>query len=186
MKAEVKEGKLVHIQGDEGNPDSQGFLCVRGRAAEEIIGNDQRLLYPLARESRESQDWRRVSWDDVLDRIANTMANAGGNRVGIWPGHGNGSNDYAVGVKSQLINRFAKMFGAQSWNPTMICWGLGGFGLGLTGVLETSTKEDMGENADLGIGNSEGSTRDWTFTKNAGNYSSKRLRIYVRPTTRPQ
>ena len=44
----------------------------------------------------------------------------------------------------------------------------------------------MGENADLGIGNSEGSTRDWTFTKNAGNYSSKRLRIYVRPTTRPQ
>ena len=149
MKAEVKEGKLVHIQGDEGNPDSQGFLCVRGRAAEEIIGNDQRLLYPLARDSRESQDWRRVSWDDVLDRIANTMANAGGNRVGIWPGHGNGSNDYAVGVKSQLINRFAKMFGAQSWNPTMICWGLGGFGLGLTGVLETSTKEDMGENSDL-------------------------------------
>ena len=113
MKAEVKEGKLVHIQGDEGNPDSQGFLCVRGRAAEEIIGNDQRLLYPLARDSRESQDWRRVSWDDVLDRIANAMANAGGNRVGIWPGHGNGSNDYAVGVKSQLINRFAKMFGAQ-------------------------------------------------------------------------
>ena len=149
MKAEVKEGKLAHIQGDEGNPDSQGFLCVRGRAAEEIIGNDQRLLYPLARDSRDSQDWRRVSWDDVLDRIANAMANAGGNRVGIWPGHGNGSNDYAVGVKSQLINRFAKMFGAQSWNPTMICWGLGGFGLGLTGVLETSTKEDMGENADL-------------------------------------
>ena len=31
----------------------------------------------------------------------------------------------------------------------MICWGLGGFGLGLTGVLETSTKEDMGENSDL-------------------------------------
>ena len=123
MKAEVKEGKLAHIQGDEGNPDSQGFLCVRGRAAEEIIGNDQRLLYPLARDSRDSQDWRRVSWDDVLDRIANAMANAGGDRVGIWPGHGNGSNDYAVGVKSQLINRFAKMFGAQSWNPTMICWG---------------------------------------------------------------
>jgi anaerobic selenocysteine-containing dehydrogenase len=83
MKAEVKEGKLVDIQGDEGNPDSQGFLCVRGRAAEEIIGNNQRLLYPLARDSRESQDWRRVSWDDVLDRIANAMANAGGNRVGI-------------------------------------------------------------------------------------------------------
>ena len=31
----------------------------------------------------------------------------------------------------------------------MICWGLGAFGLGLTGVLETNTKEDMGEHADL-------------------------------------
>ena len=31
----------------------------------------------------------------------------------------------------------------------MICWGLGGFGLGLTGVLETNTKEDMGAHAQL-------------------------------------
>ena len=31
----------------------------------------------------------------------------------------------------------------------MICWGLGGFGLGLTGVLETNTKEDMGEHSQL-------------------------------------
>ena len=76
------------------------------------------------------------------------MANAGGNRVGIWPGHGNGSNDYAVGVKSQPIND-----GGTVWRtilePDDDLLGLGGFGLGLTGVLETSTKEDMGENADL-------------------------------------
>ena len=31
----------------------------------------------------------------------------------------------------------------------MICWGLGAFGLGLTGVLETNTKEDMGAHAEL-------------------------------------
>ena len=29
----------------------------------------------------------------------------------------------------------------------MICWGLGAFGLGLTGILETNTKEDMGANS---------------------------------------
>ena len=33
----------------------------------------------------------------------------------------------------------------------MICWGLGAFGLGLTGMLETNTKEDMGEHAELVI-----------------------------------
>ena len=31
----------------------------------------------------------------------------------------------------------------------MICWGLGGFGLGLTGILEVNTKEDMGAHAAL-------------------------------------
>ncbi len=31
----------------------------------------------------------------------------------------------------------------------MICWGLGGFGIGLTGPLETNTKEDMGAHAEL-------------------------------------
>jgi sialate O-acetylesterase len=30
---------------------------------------------------------------------------------------------------------------------------------------------------DIGIGNSTGKTRDWTFSSNAGSYRSKRLRI---------
>lgn len=35
--------------------------------------------------------------------------------------------------------------------------------------------------ADIGIGNSTGRTRDWTFTSNAGQYEVKRLRVLVRP-----
>lgn len=38
----------------------------------------------------------------------------------------------------------------------------------------------LGNNADLGIGNSSGNTRDWTFTSSGGSYSYKRLRILVR------
>jgi sialate O-acetylesterase len=37
-----------------------------------------------------------------------------------------------------------------------------------------------GATADIGIGNSTGQTQDWTFTANAGSYSAKRLRVYVR------
>jgi len=36
-----------------------------------------------------------------------------------------------------------------------------------------------GSGADLGIGNSTGQTRDWTFSGNAGSYSQKRLRVLV-------
>ena len=37
-----------------------------------------------------------------------------------------------------------------------------------------------GNAADVGIGNSTGQTRDWTFTSSGGNYASKRLRVFVR------
>src|SRR5262249_1348882 len=35
----------------------------------------------------------------------------------------------------------------QNWHPAMICWGLGGFGVGLTGALKVNTNEDMAENS---------------------------------------
>lgn len=38
----------------------------------------------------------------------------------------------------------------------------------------------VGASADLGIGNSTGAQRDWTFSGNAASYTDKRLRIYVR------
>jgi sialate O-acetylesterase len=40
------------------------------------------------------------------------------------------------------------------------------------------------DRADIGIGNSPGDQRDWTFSANAGSYLSKRLRVYVRPNSK--
>ena len=149
MLVDVEEGRLVDVRGDPDNPDSRGFLCVRGHAAREIIDNPKRLLTPLIRERRADDAWRRASWDEALDLIASRMQAAGREAVGLWAGHGLFANNYGTRVGSHLLRRFANVWGCQWWNPTMICWGLGAFGLGLTGVLETNTKEDMGEHADL-------------------------------------
>lgn len=149
MSVEVKDGALVDISGDPENPDSRGFLCVRGRAAKEIIGNPKRLLHPMIRDERTDDAWREASWDEALDLIVSRMNAVGRESVGLWSGHGNAANDYGFGIKLQLLERFANLYGCQQWHPAMICWGLGGFGMGLTGVLETNTKEDMAENAEL-------------------------------------
>ena len=69
MRVTVEDGKLLEIKGDKDNPDSQGFLCVRGQAAHQIIGNPKRILTPLIRDRRGEDSWREASWDDVLDRI---------------------------------------------------------------------------------------------------------------------
>ncbi len=150
MKVTVEDGRLVEVAGDPENPDSRGFLCVRGQASREIIGNPLRLLHPLARDRRDAP-LREVGWDEALSRIAEGMRAVGREAVGLWSGHGFFATNYGVRVNSELLRRFANLWGCQWWAPTMICWGLGGFGLGLTGPLETNTKEDLGANARLVI-----------------------------------
>ena len=148
MLVDVEDGRLVGVAGDPDNPDSRGFLCVRGHASREIVGNAARLLHPLVRARRDGA-WQPATWDDALDLIAARLRAAGAEAVGVWAGHGVFANNYGTRVASQLLRRFANLWGCQWWNPTMICWGLGGFGLGLTGVLEVNTKEDLGAHAGL-------------------------------------
>ena len=149
MLVEVEDGRLVGLRGDPDNPDSQGFLCQRGQAAREIIGNPHRLLHPLVRARRGAEEWRQATWDEALDLIAARMRAAGGEAVGLWTGHGLAATNYGTRISGHLVRRFANLWGAQSWSGAMICWGLGGFGLGLTGHLETNTKEDMSAHAQL-------------------------------------
>lgn len=149
MLADIEGDRLVGVRGDKDNPDSHGFLCVRGRASHEIIGNPKRLLYPMVRDRRTDDAWRQVSWDEAFIHITSRMHAVGREAVGIWTGHGIASTNYGSRVYGQLVRRFANFYGCQWWNATMICWGLGAFGLGMTGVLETNTKEDMGKHAQL-------------------------------------
>ena len=148
MLVDVEDGRLVGVRGDPDNPDSRGFLCIRGQASREIIGNPRRLLHPLIRGTRGGELYR-ASWPEALDLIAARMREAGREAVGTWSGHGLFTNNYGTRVASHLVRRFSNLYGCQWWSPTMICWGLGAFGLGLTGVLETHTKEDMGAHAAL-------------------------------------
>jgi len=148
MLADIDDGKLIAVRGDEANPDSQGFLCVRGLASREIIDNPARLLHPLVRDRRRDE-FRRATWDEAFARITASMAQSPPHATGIWPGHGVFTTNYGTRISSQLLARFAHLHGCQNWSPSMICWGLGAFGLGLTGLLETNTKEDMGEHSQL-------------------------------------
>ena len=149
MLVEIDQGRVVGVRGDPDNPDSQGFLCIRGQASREILDNPARLLQPLIRPRRGQDAWRQATWDEALDLIVARMRAAGPAAVGAWSGHGLFANNYGTRVASHLLRRFTNLYGAQWWSPTMICWGLGAFGLALTGLVETNTKEDMGAHARL-------------------------------------
>jgi len=70
----TKDGKVVRIEGDPDYPANRGALCIKGRAAAEILYHPQRLQYPLRRAgSRGEGKWQRISWDEALEIIANAM-----------------------------------------------------------------------------------------------------------------
>ena len=142
MLVEIKDGKLLRVNGDKDNPDSQGFLCVRGQASREVIDNPQRLLHPLMRDRRTEDAWREASWEEVLERIGTRMQAVGREAVGLWSGHGASANNYGTRIGGQLLRRFANLYGSQWWSGAIICWGLGAFGL--TGVLRPIRRRTWG------------------------------------------
>ena len=78
MVVTVEDGRVARIAGDPDNPDSRGFLCVRGQAAHEILANPRRLSRPLQRVGpRGADQWEPIEWDEALDRIAAALAACG-------------------------------------------------------------------------------------------------------------
>lgn len=145
MTVEVEENRLLSLKGDQLNPDSRGFLCIRGRASREIFENPKRLLHPLRRVGERGEDrWERCSWDEAYTMIVDAIQHTQPERVGLWRGHGIGTTGP---TGTMLVSRFGLLGGFQQWASAIVCWAMGGYGLGLTGTVRTNTKEDMAANS---------------------------------------
>lgn len=71
---EVSGGKLTGVRGDPDNPYNRGYLCPRGYAVAGTVYSPRRVLHPMARSPGGS--WHRVSWDEALDRAADSFISA--------------------------------------------------------------------------------------------------------------
>lgn len=63
---------IVHIEGDPDNPVNRGTLCPKGAGVMDMVQSPNRVMHPQVREPG-SSEWKRISWDDALDRIARHM-----------------------------------------------------------------------------------------------------------------
>ena len=70
----VKDGRLIKIEGNPNDPNSRGHLCARGHAGLNHQYHPERLLYPLKRVGKRGEGkWKRISWDDALNEIAEKL-----------------------------------------------------------------------------------------------------------------
>ena len=63
------DGRVINIEGDPDHVINRGALCSKGSSLKQLTENQNRLTEPMYRGPGESQ-WRKVSWDWALDRIA--------------------------------------------------------------------------------------------------------------------
>jgi formate dehydrogenase major subunit len=92
-RAKNVKSSIVHIEGDPDHPVNRGTLCPKGAGVMDMIQSPNRVLYPQVREPG-SGEWKRITWDDALNRIARLMkddrdkhlirTNAAGTTVNRW------------------------------------------------------------------------------------------------------
>src|ERR1700716_3189921 len=61
--------QLLQIEGDPDSPVNEGRLCPKGATAMQLATSSRRVEQPLYRPAG-AQDWQKVTWDFVLDRVA--------------------------------------------------------------------------------------------------------------------
>ncbi len=73
--ATIADGEFVALGPDPGHPTGQA-LCVKGKAAPEIVRHPDRLLHPLKRtrpKGNGDPGWQRITWDEALDTVADRL-----------------------------------------------------------------------------------------------------------------
>lgn len=72
----VDGDRLIKVEPDNDHPTGSA-ICVKGRAAPEIVHSPNRLLFPMRRTTPKNATdpgWKRISWQEALDTIASRMA----------------------------------------------------------------------------------------------------------------
>ena len=74
MHVTVEDGRAVKVAGDPDHPITVGFLCGKVSNYLDRVYSDERVLHPLV--ARRAAEFRRASWDEALDRVADGLSRA--------------------------------------------------------------------------------------------------------------
>lgn len=71
-RAKNNKQRIIHIEGDADHPVSRGTLCAKGAGLVDLVHSPNRCTTPEVREPG-SSEWKKISWDEAIDRIATRM-----------------------------------------------------------------------------------------------------------------
>jgi len=119
-RAKNARSNIIHIEGDPDHPVNRGTLCPKGAALLDIVHAPTRVQFPMYR-APNSGEFKRVSWDFALDRIARLMKddrdknfiakNAAGTAVNRWISTGMLAASATSNETAWLTWKVARSFG---------------------------------------------------------------------------
>nr|WP_269079046.1 molybdopterin-dependent oxidoreductase [Marinobacter similis] len=90
---EVTNGQISSIKGDEDDPLSQGYICPKAVALQDLHNDPDRLRKPVR---RTDTGWQEMEWDEAFDLVAHklhqTRTEFGRNSIGVYLGNPNVHN----------------------------------------------------------------------------------------------
>jgi len=124
----LEDGRIVDILGNKDHLWNRGRLCVKARAAVDMVYHPDRILAPL---KRTDAGWQQIPLEQALDEIAARLAAVkeqhGARSIGVWKGEAIG-----FGQQETIARRFAHALGSPNYlsNDSM-CYAARYFGFKL-------------------------------------------------------
>lgn len=111
IRVEVENDEVTWIEGNPHVPGIEGALCAKGSAGLALLNDTERPQYPMIRTGpRGAGQWRRATWDEALDYVAENLKKAKAN-------HGPESLIFCerVNLNTHISKAFLKAFGSPNY-----------------------------------------------------------------------
>ena len=124
----LEDGRIVDILGNKDHLWNRGRLCVKARAAVDMVYHPDRILAPL---KRTDDGWQEIPLEQALDEIAARLAaireQHGARSISVWKGEAIG-----FGQQENIARRFVHALGSPNYlsNDSM-CYAARYFGFKL-------------------------------------------------------
>jgi len=96
--------KVLSIKGDKNDPFSQGYICPKATALQDLYEDPDRLRGPV---ERTADGWKSISWPEALDKVAagiqSVQQKYGQNAFGVYLGNPNVHNMGGMLTIKQLL-----------------------------------------------------------------------------------
>ncbi len=120
----VKDGVVQFVEGAPESTFTDGALCVKGYTYPRHLYSPDRVKYPMIQDVRGSGNWRRITWDEAMDRISDKileLKHKDGNLLGL------GLTKYSgnFGVTNYVVEGMMTSLGYTTRFVGTPCWPAG-------------------------------------------------------------